>query len=472
MTAQKHFDRMKRLSLREKDVLSRIEHMDRGPKTKRILRESVKYESMGHLYYGAFEEPIVYESARGAVVTDVDGKEYLDLIDGWSTQNAGNCHPRIVKAIREQAGKLITNAEMPCESRTTLAKRLTELSPGDFSKKVQFTTTGGEAVEFACKLARNYTGRPDILPFTGAYHGRTHYIQGLTADAHFRLWDFTIDQSYRLPYAYCYRCPFDKTYPTCNMWCSENYIRKLFEGVQYGLRDPKHDLTTVAAILVEPMQSHAGYIIPPDDFLRSLRSICDDFGILLIVDEIQTGWGRTGKLWGSDHSGVAPDIMTTGKALAGGIPFSATIAKADLLEDIGPSMHATTFGGTPLACAAALAFIDVLQEEKIVERAAKTGDYFLKRLMELQSKYEAIGLVQGKGLYVGMELVRDRKTQEPAPKETKAIQTEMLRNGVLIQRGGYFDNRLNFIPPLVITEGEIDRAVDALDKSIATINKS
>jgi 4-aminobutyrate aminotransferase-like enzyme len=466
LSVQKFHKRGISRALKEKEVLSRIEHLNRGPKTKRILRESLKYESIGHLYYGAFEEPIVYESANGAVVRDVDGREYLDLISGWSTQNAGNCHPRIVKAIREQAGKLITNAEMPFESRTKLAKRLTQLSPGGFAKKVQFTTTGGEAVEFACKLARSCTGRSNVLAFSGAFHGLTHHNLGLTADTRFRLWDPTAELPYRLPYAYCYRCPFDKTYPSCKMWCSDNYIRSLFEGVQYGLRDPGHDLTTVAAIIVEPMQSHAGFIIPPDDFLRSLRKICDDFGILLIVDEVQTGWGRTGKLWGVDHSGVAADIMTIAKSTAGGIPFSASIIKADLLDEIGPSFHGTTFGGTPLACTTALAFIDVLQKERLVERSARTGAYFLKRLLELQDKHELIGLVQGKGLYIGMELVKDRKTREPAPVETKATQTELLRNGVLVQRGGYFDDRLNFIPPLVITERQIDEVVDALDKSI------
>lgn len=465
---KKFLEEREKLRMPEEMVLSIIERETKGPKSKEILKKALKYESPGHLYYAVFRCPLVYESGKGAIITDVDGNEYIDLISGWSTQNFGNCHPKIVQAIQKQAERLLTNAELPCEHRTELAKRLAEIAPGHGAKKVHFLTTGGEAVEVAVKLAKYYAGKPDILAFTGGYHGRTFGAASLSANAYFRLWDPTLHQIYRLPYAYCYRCFFGKEYPDCDMQCVR-YIEMLFEAVQGGLRDPEHNITTVAGIVVEPMQCHAGYIVPPEDFLRGLRKICDRYNILLIVDEIQTGWGRSGKMWGCEHAGIEPDIMAIAKSLGGGIPISATIAKSEIFDSWGPAAHGTTFGGTPLACATGLAVLDIFREDKLVEQSARKGEYFLKRLEELQEKHQLIGHVDGRGLLIGIEFVKNRKTKEPAAEETEKMQHELFKRGVLIEKSGYYGNRFNFIPALVITETQIDNVIDALDQTMKTI---
>ncbi len=321
------------------ELLKTIEKEARGPKSKRILKRILECESPAHIYFEEFECPPVIEKGKGAVVWDIDGNEYIDLFSGFSVHNAGHCHPQVVEAIKKQCEKLVQYAELPNELRTELASKLVRLTPGGSDKRVNYCTTGGEAVEVGMKLARYYTGRPTIIAFHGAYHGRTQGAMNATCSAY--LENF---QGYPLktgvvhvPYAYCYRCIFNREYPDCGMECTR-FIEELFKSPRYGLRFSGSDfsVTNVSAIIVEPMLGPGGYIVPPPEFMRDLRRIADDYNLLLIADEVQTGWGKTGKWWACEHSGVVPDIMVIGKVVGGGIPLSARHRRAQILDEWGP----------------------------------------------------------------------------------------------------------------------------------------
>lgn len=457
------------------ELLAIIEREARGPESKRVLRESLDYESPAHLYFSVFPCPPVITKAKGALVWDIDGNEYIDFIGGWSVHNIGHSRPEVIEAIKAQCEVLIQYAEMPHELRTKLAKKLVEISPINGRKKVYFGVTGGEAVEASMKFARYYTGRPTIIGFYGGYHGRTFGAMTVTSDAYMRSYQgFPLDIGVvHVPYAYCYRCLFGKEYPECGMQCTK-HIEELLKSHQYGLRHvtPKGGVTNVAALLVEPMQAHSGYITPPPEFLRNLRRIADEYDLLLIDDEVQAGWGRTGKWWGCQHSEVIPDIMPTAKSIAGGIPMSVTITKSDIMDDLGPAAHATTFGGTPLACAVALAVINVFEKERIVERAAVQGEYLMKGLRDLEQRHRIIGNITGKGLFIGVELVKDRKTKEPATEENIVVQKECLRKGLIYPRQGRFGNMINTICPLTIERDQIDRALEIFDNAFTVAEKN
>lgn len=459
----------------EKELKKVIEKQARGRKSKQILLEALKYESPAHIYYAVFQCPPVIARGEGSKVWDVDGNEYIDLIGGFSVQNVGHIHPKVTEAIEKQSKLLVQEAELPHELRAKLAKKLVEITPGKFEKKIQYIVTGGEAIEVSLRLARYYTQHPTIMGFYGGYHGRTTASMNVTCNAYMRHWEvLPLNQGVlHVPYAYCYRCAFGREYPSCGMQCVK-FIEELFEANQYGLRSPRGDSgsTNVAGILVEPMQAHSGYIVPPPEFLQGLRRIADKYGLLLITDEIQSGFGRTGKMWGSDHSKVAPDIMAIGKSLAGGIPLSVVVAKSEIWDVMGPASVCTTFGGTPLACAAALAVLQVYEEEKLVEKAARTGEYFQKGLRELQSRHPLIGNVDGRGLFIGVELVRDRKTKEPASEENGIVSHECFKRGLLYEKGGYYGNMVKTICPLSISEQEIDKAIEIFDQAIRVAEKN
>lgn len=456
------------------ELLATIEREARGPKSREVLREALEFESPAHIYFAVSKCPPVIDRGKGATVWDIDGNEYIDLFSGWSVHNIGHCHPKVVEAIKEQCEKLVQWAEMPHELRAKLARKLVEMTPGDHEKKVYYGVTGGEAVEASTKFARYYTGRPTIMAFYGAYHGRTYGAMTATADGYMRHFQgFPLNVGVvHVPYAYCYRCVFGREYPECDMQCTR-YIEELFRSAHYSLRysGPQGSVTDVAAILVEPMQAHSGYTVPPTEFLRDLRRIADENDLLLIVDEVQSGWGRTGRWWGCEHSDVVPDIMPTAKSIAGGIPMSVTIARSEIMDEFGPSAHSTTFGGTPLACAAALAVIKVFEEEGLVDRAARTGEYFKKGFRDLAEEHPLIGNVEGKGLFIGVELVKDQKTKEPAIEENIVVQEECLKRGLLYPRQGWYGNKMNVICPLVIEKEQVDRALEIFDAALGTAER-
>jgi 4-aminobutyrate aminotransferase len=457
-----------RYRVSQDELLARVEEEAMGPESKRLMKELIKYESPGHLHWAVFRCPPVLKSGKGATLMDVDGNTYVDFMGGFGVHNVGLSHPDIVKAIKEQAERLTQWAEMPTEPRISLAKRLTEIVPMQGEKRVQFNTTGGEAIEAAIKLARFYTGRSTILTFTGAYHGRTAGAASLTANYFMKYFNtLPIDTGIvRFPYAYCYRCVFEKTYPDCGMFCVR-YIERWFESIQYGLRDPDRNTTSVAAIVVESCQGSAGYIVPPDEFLRGLEKLCSKFQLLLCCDEVMAGMGRTGKMFGYEHSGVSPDMVAVGKGAGGGLPLSALVGLASVMDEWGPAGHGTTYGGNSLSCAAGLALINVLQRDKVVEHAASIGAQVLKQLKDMQEEHPIIGDANGKGLFIGIELVRNRETKEPATKEAQWIQRQCQHKGLLIQRAGYLGNRFNVYPPLSLTKEEADKGLQILEACIS-----
>lgn len=451
------------------ELLATIVKDARGPKSKQVLEESLKYESLSQPRGGW---PVVVARGKNEFVWDVDGNEYIDLAGGFTVLNCGHCNPEVIEAVKNQCEKLTfpSYVEGVTEVRTKLAKRLVELSPGDHKRKVHFMTTGGEAIETSMKFARFYTGRPLIIAFYGAYHGRTAGAESLTANAYY---------SYiqggpmtagivHIPYAYCFRCIFNMEYPDCDVQCTK-FLEELFKSPVFGKKFGK--ITNVSSILVEPMQGVGGCVIPPKEFLQELRRIADENSVLLIADEIQTGLGRTGRWWGCDHSDVDPDMFVVSKHLALGIPLSAVVGRSEIMDNIPPKAHISTFGGTPVACAAGLKVLEIIEKEGLVDRADKMGKYFLDRLNDLSERHPIVQNLQGKGLFIGFDLVKDKKSKKPAVEEQNLLNKECLKRGLLIATGGYYNNRVTIRPPLTIEKESIDKAVDILDESLAVIEK-
>lgn len=446
-----------------------------GSKSKAILKDHLEYESSGQVGFALFDVPPVIAKGIGSKLYDADGKEYIDLLTGHAVSTVGQCHPRVVKAINEHSGQLIHFFDYPTPPRVELAKKLTEIIPGSFPKKVWFSVTGSDATENAIKAARWYTGSQFILSAYGAYHGTTAAMMATTTKGGMWSYFYPIPPHdtaiARFPYAYCYRCPYGREYPACDLFCVKWIEQNLLTGKESPLVEQRGGISNVAALIVEPMQSSAGYIIPPDDYLRALKSLCDNYGILFIADEIQAGLGRTGKMWAVQNSGVEPDIMCVGKGIAGGLPMSMVVAKAEVLSSWAPGAHVSTFAGYTLGCAVALEVLKIMEEEKLVHRSAEMGKYFLDGLRDLQEKHPILGHVDGRGLYIGIEFVKDRKTKEPAIEETDFMFNRCLEKGLLFEKGGYFYNRFQLIPALTIDKAEIDYALRVFDETFGEAEK-
>jgi 4-aminobutyrate aminotransferase-like enzyme len=446
-------------------LLARVEASPFGPKSKELLRRHVENESTGQVGFALFECPPAIVRGEGALVYDADGKEYVDLLAGFSVSNLGHGRPEVLAAIREQADRLVHYFDLPNDPREHLAERLAALAPGDGRKRVVFGVTGADAIELAIKAARWYTGAPTILSAYGGYHGTTGGTMATTAKG--GMWGFFYPVGpheaghAKIPYSYPYRCPVGADPEHCAEACVE-FVSRMLRGKETPFGDARH-VSNVAAVLLEPMQASAGYIIPGAGYLRGIRELCDEHGFLLIDDEIQAGLGRSGKLWACEHDDVVPDLLATSKGLAGGLPISALVGGDELLSSWGPGAHVATFAATPLAAAAANATLDVYARDHIVARAAETGGYFRERLLELQQKHPILGWVDARGLFVGLEFVRDRATKEPAADESKQMLDHCVREGLLFERGGYLYNRFQLIAPLTIERAQIDRAIEILD---------
>jgi 4-aminobutyrate aminotransferase-like enzyme len=455
-------------------LLERVERSPFGPKSKEILRRQVAHESTGQVGFALFECPPAIVRGEGALVYDADGKEYVDLLAGFSVNNLGHGHPAVREAIREQSERLIHYFDLPNEPRERLAERLVELAPGDHTKRVLFGVTGADAIELAIKAARWYTGAPTILSAYGAYHGTTGGTMATTAKG--GMWGFFYPVGpheaghAKIPYSYPYRCPVGAEPEHCAEACVE-FVARMLRGKETPFGDARA-ISNVAALLLEPMQASAGYIVPGDGYLAGMRELCDEHGFLLIDDEIQAGLGRTGTLWACEHDGVVPDMIVTSKGLASGLPISALVARAELLEAWGPGAHVATFAATPLAAAAANATLDVYERDDVVAHAAATGAYFEERLRELQEKHPILGWVDARGLFVGLEFVLDRTTKEPAVRESKLMLDYCVEHGLLFEHGGYLYNRFQLIPPLTIARSEIDRAVEVLDGAMGVAERA
>ncbi|MDD3428354.1 MAG: aspartate aminotransferase family protein [Caldisericia bacterium] len=447
----------------------RVKNKNFGAKTKGLLTRYVQSESSGIVSFATFDVPPVIVRAKNDLAYDADGREYIDCLSGFAASTIGQCHPEIIKTISEQSRDLIHNFDLPTVPRIELAEKLSKITPGKFEKKVMFSVTGSDATENAVRAARWYSGCQYILSAYGAYHGVTAGTMAMTSKGGMGRYYYPMMNnngfSY-FPYAYCYRCAFGKEYPSCDMFCVDYIEKNMLKGKESHLVEEKGGVSNVAAMIIEPMQCSAGYIIPPDEFLKGLKRLSDDYGFLLIVDEIQAGVGRTGRLWASEHSGIEPDIIVVGKGIAGGLPLSAIVARKEILNNWAPTAHVSTFAGYTLGCAASLKVFEIIEKENLVKRSEEIGKYFYEGLLELQKKFPIIGDVTGgKGVFLALELVKDNKTKEPAIEKTKFIAVECLEEGLLLQLGGYFYNRLTFIPALTITKSSVDRALSILENA-------
>ena len=400
--------------------------------------------------------PLIAEKARGLWITDPDGNSFLDFTSGIAVCATGHCHPKVVEAIKNQADNLLhmSGTDFYYTPQIALAKKLADLAPGQGNRKVYFGNSGAEAVEAAFKLARWYTKRELNIAFFGAFHGRTMGALSLTASKVIQKKHYNplIPGITHIPYAYCYRCPYHMSYPKCGIEC----VRWVEEGLFRTTMPPEE----VAAIFVEPIQGEGGYIVPPPEFHKELHKVAQKYGILYVADEVQAGMGRTGKMFAMEHFGVAPDIMALAKGIASGMPLGAMVAKSDIMVWEAGS-HASTFGGNPVSCSAALATLDLL-ESKLMENARNQGEYLMGKLLEMQKTFECIGDVRGKGLMVGIELVRDRETKERASEwRNEAIQ-KAFRKGLLLLGCG--ENTIRFCPALTVTKEEIDACLSIIEE--------
>ena len=402
--------------------------------------------------------PFVMARGRGAYVWDVDGNKYLDFTAGIAVTSTGHCHPEVVEAIKRQADEFIhmSGTDFYYPVQIELAETLNRLVPIAEPTLVFFTNSGAESVEAAIKLARYATGRPHILAFRNAFHGRTMGALSLTASKVVQRRGFAplLPEVTHIEYGYCYRCPLNLTYPECDIAC----VRKIEDDLFHAEVPPDQ----VAAIFVEPIQGEGGYVVPPPGWMQALRELCDRHGILLVADEVQTGMGRTGKIFAMEHFGVEPDIVTVAKGIASGMPLGAMIAKKRLMT-WPPGAHASTFGGNPVSCAAALATIRLLEND-LVENAARVGKHMMARLLDMQEKHPSIGDVRGLGLMIGVELVRNRDTKERAKDIRDWIVQRAFEKGLLLLGAGR--NVVRFMPPLIITEEIADEALDIFEEAL------
>ncbi|MCW8130603.1 MAG: aspartate aminotransferase family protein [Planctomycetota bacterium] len=406
-------------------------------------------------------EPIAVASAKGRTITDTTGKEYLDCFSGISVVNAGHGHPKILAAAHAQMDKLVHCCSYVYQAPAVgeLAQKLAEVTPGAL-KKSFFGNSGAEAIEGAMRLAKQATGHREIVALGYSFHGRTLGTLSVTGNMARKKNNGPYMGGVAFgPTPYCYRCPLKLEHPTCGLACA------------HALKDTIKQQTSgdVAAFLAEPVLGEGGILVPPGDYFRIATSIFHEHGALFIADEVQSGFGRTGKLFAIEHYGVEPDILAMAKGIANGFPLGAFIAREPVSEAMQPGDHLSTFGGNPISCAAAVANIEVLKEERLSENAAARGDELLARLRAFQEKSPKVGDVRGKGLMIGIELVRDRKTKEPADKEAKEIRVRLREAGVLVGVGGVFGNVVRLQPPLSITAAECDRAATELERAIEAL---
>ncbi|MBI2817077.1 MAG: acetyl ornithine aminotransferase family protein [Acidobacteria bacterium] len=430
-----------------------------GPEAVKVLAEDKKFISPS--YTRAY--PLVAKRGFGAIVEDVDGNRFLDFSAGIAVVATGHCHPKVVSAIQKQAAELIhmSGTDFYYPGLPALASKLSELAPGPGVKRVYFGNSGTEAIEAAMKLARIYTGRTRFIAFYNAFHGRTMGSLSLTASRAVQRRGFgpLVPGVTHVPYADCYRCPYNLKYEDCGIHCARVIEQRLFATTV-----PADE---VAAIFVEPIQGEGGYVVPPPEFLLELRRICDKYGILLVADEVQSGMGRTGRMWACEHSGVVPDIMCVGKGIASGLPLSATISRAEIMN-WPPGSHASTFGGNPVAIAAALQTIELLQDEYLANAAA-VGEYLMNSLSDWPRRHRLVGQVRGKGLMVGIDLVKDQQTKEQATDERDQLLLLCFEKGLLVLGCGGSTVRL--MPPLMIDKDHVDIALKILEESLTEIEQ-
>ncbi len=403
-----------------------------------------------------YEEPLVISKARDQYVWDADGNQYLDFFGGIVTISVGHCNPEVNGKVHGQIDRLQhVSTVFANEPQAALAARIAQVTPEQRLRKSFFTNSGTEANETAILAARCYTGATEIVALRHSYHGRTSLAMSLTGNASWRLG--ALHPGIVLAHnAYCYRCPFGQSYPDCGIRCAHD-LKELIETSTSG---------RIAGFIAEPIQGVGGFITPPPEYFRIVEKIVRDHGGVFISDEVQTGWGRTGGKWfGIEQYGVVPDVITSAKGLGNGTPIGLTVAKPEIADSVRGATI-STFGGNPVAATAARAVIDFIAERNLLANAAETGAYLRRRLAELQEKHALIGEVRGMGLMQALELVRDRKTKEPAASETLRIMDAARRNRILVGKGGTYGNVLRISPPLNIGKSDVDEFIRRLDASL------
>jgi 4-aminobutyrate aminotransferase / (S)-3-amino-2-methylpropionate transaminase / 5-aminovalerate transaminase len=424
-----------------------------GPRSREVTdrKERVVADPLG-LYL-----PIVIADGRGATVTDVDGNSFVDFTGGVGCLNVGHAHPRVVAAVQEQAAHFLHTdfTIVPYEVYVEYAERLTAIAPFSGPSKAAFFNAGTEAVENAVKFARGYTGRPAVIGFEGGFHGRTLLSLTLTSKTH----------PYKAglgPFApEVYRVPFPNEYRGVTAQDALDAIERALSTLVAA--------ETVAAVVVEAVQGEGGFIPAPPAFMEGLRAICDREGILLVVDEVQTGFGRTGKMFAVEHYDIEPDLITVAKSIAGGLPLSGVVGKAEIMDSLWDSAVGGTYVGNPVALAAAVAVLDVFEEEGLVERSQRIGETIRARMLEWQERYAAIGDVRGLGAMLAVEYVADRKTKEPAPGIASRVAEEAAVRGLLLLKAGIHSNCNRVLCPLAITDAELEEGLAAWEEALEAV---
>jgi 4-aminobutyrate aminotransferase / (S)-3-amino-2-methylpropionate transaminase / 5-aminovalerate transaminase len=431
-----------------------------GPKSQALVAAEAEYVAPGLQRIAQLSELALVEG-HGCTLVDADGNEYLDFFAGVAVASLGHSHPRFVKGLITQIERLAVGS-FTTEPRLALLKLLAELAPGAL-KRTQLYSGGAEAVEAAIRLAKSYTRKHEVVGFWGGFHGKTGGVMGLIGDEWKQKWGPLAPGTHLVPYADCYRCPFKLKYPDCGMFCLD-FIRQSIKTNTAGL---------IAAIIVEPMQGTAGNVVPPPEFLPGIADIARENEAVLICDEMITGFGRTGTMFGCDHTDTEPDVMTIGKGFGSGFPVTGLISTDEITASYPfakPSSSSSSYGGNPLGAAAALTTIETILDDDLVDNAERVGAVLLRELQHLQDKYEFIGDVRGSGLLIGLDLVKDRSTKEPLSSAvTEGIFRGALQRGLLLM--GYF-SRVRINPPLILTETEARDGVAILDEVFAEVART
>ena len=427
-----------------------------GPRTKDIWDQSWKYETPTRV--GGSYLQFVWDEAYGATIKDPDGNLFIDMTGGLGVSNVGHNHPRVVETILKQAPKLMHTLDMVNPPRSELARKISQIMPTGLRNNcfTAFETSGSGAVETAVKYAKMITGRKELIAFHGAYHGVYGHSLGLTVSSHYRVgYEPFVPNIHHLPYGYCYRCFVDLKYPDCSGACGKY--------VDYVLNTPYTGITQPACVIVEPIQGEGGYVDPPKEFIQQVAAACKEAGALLIVDEIQSGFGRSGKMWAIEHYGVEPDILVWGKGVGGELPLTGVSVKAEYLPKLEVGSAPATFPGNALACAVALTNIELMTDEnlELIKRAEVVGNEMMTLFRKAMETCPVIGDVRGKGFMLSVEIVKNKETREPADGEKVfGLMTEMINKGILNFICGRYGNTFRFMPPLTTPRSYFQKAAE------------
>src|SRR3989441_3349866 len=431
-----------------------------GPRSKALAERRNTAVPRG-LSHGT---PVYVAKAEGAWLEDVDGNRFIDFAGGIGCINVGHRREPVLSAVRDQLDRFLHTCVQvaPYESYIRLAERMNEVTPGKFPKKTLFVNSGAEAVENAVKIARAHTGRPAIIAFEDAFHGRTMMTLALTSKTHPYKAGFAPFPSdvYRVPFAYCYRCSYSLKYPSCDLYCAR-HLEDTFKRV---VADEE-----VAAVIAEPVMGEGGFIAPPPDYFKVLIDLCHKYGILFIADEVQSGFGRTGAMFASERYGIEPDLIVTAKSLGGGLPLAGVTGRAEIMDAPGPGALGGTFAGNPLSCAAALAVLDLFEKENLLARANELGERFQRRAHEWQRRWPIVGDVRGLGGMQAIELVQSQETKTPATDETKKITQHCYEHGLITITAGSYSNMIRVLVPLVASDAQIDEGLNVLESALQAV---